>query len=76
MSRAEACADSFYGAFESAVDKLENRLRRVKDRRKVHYGDKTPCRWRRPRRSPAPDRAFNSEPVGPTTTTTKKWETA
>ncbi len=41
-SRAEACADSFYAAFESAVDKLENRLRRVKDRRKVHYGDKTP----------------------------------
>ena len=42
VSRAEACADSFYAAFESAVDKLENRLRRVKDRRKVHYGDKTP----------------------------------
>jgi ribosomal subunit interface protein len=42
VTRAEACADSFYAAFESAVDKLENRLRRVKDRRKVHYGDKTP----------------------------------
>ncbi|BBZ45546.1 ribosome hibernation-promoting factor, HPF/YfiA family [Mycobacterium parmense] len=42
VSRAEACADSFYAAFESAVDKLENRLRRAKDRRKVHYGDKTP----------------------------------
>jgi ribosomal subunit interface protein len=40
--RGEACADSFYGAFESAVNKLENRLRRSKDRRKVHYGDKTP----------------------------------
>jgi ribosomal subunit interface protein len=40
--RGEACADSFYGAFESAVAKLEGRLRRVKDRRKVHYGDKTP----------------------------------
>jgi ribosomal subunit interface protein len=40
--RGEACANSFYGAFESAVAKLENRLRRVKDRRKVHYGDKTP----------------------------------
>lgn len=40
--RGQACADSFYGAFESAVAKLENRLRRVKDRRKVHYGDKTP----------------------------------
>ncbi|MCV7407308.1 ribosome hibernation-promoting factor, HPF/YfiA family [Mycobacterium marseillense] len=42
VSRAEACANSFYAAFESAVDKLEARLRRVKDRRKVHYGDKTP----------------------------------
>src|SRR5689334_7930369 len=40
--RGEACADSFYAALESAVAKLENRLRRSKDRRKVHYGDKTP----------------------------------
>ena len=40
--RGEACADSFYAAFESAVARLESRLRRVKDRRKVHYGDKTP----------------------------------
>lgn len=40
--RGEGCADSFYGAFESAVNKLESRLRRSKDRRKIHYGDKTP----------------------------------
>src|SRR3954464_13659600 len=40
--RGEACADSFYAALESAVAKLEARLRRGKDRRKVHYGDKTP----------------------------------
>ncbi len=40
--RGEACADSFYAALESAVDKLEARLRRGKDRRKVHYGDKRP----------------------------------
>lgn len=40
--RGEACADSFYAALESAVDKLESRLRRHKDRRKIHYGDKTP----------------------------------
>ncbi|MFG2186182.1 ribosome hibernation-promoting factor, HPF/YfiA family [Nocardia iowensis] len=40
--RAEACADSFYAAFESVTAKLESRLRRTKDRRKVHYGDKTP----------------------------------
>jgi ribosomal subunit interface protein len=40
--RGEACADSFYAALEGAVAKLEARLRRQKDRRKVHYGDKTP----------------------------------
>jgi len=40
--RGEACADSFYAALESAVCKLESRLRRSKDRRKIHYGDKTP----------------------------------
>ncbi|WP_197507592.1 ribosome-associated translation inhibitor RaiA [Mycobacterium sp. ACS4331] len=40
--RGEACAESFYGALESAVAKLEARLRRQKDRRKIHYGDKTP----------------------------------
>jgi hypothetical protein len=42
VARGEACADSFYAAFESAIGKLENRLRRSKDRRKIHYGDKTP----------------------------------
>ena len=40
--RGEGRADTFYGAFEAAVHKLESRLRRGKDRRKVHYGDKTP----------------------------------
>ncbi|AMO60479.1 ribosomal subunit interface protein [Mycolicibacterium phlei] len=40
--RGEACADSFYGAFEAAIDKLAERLRRARDRRKIHYGDKTP----------------------------------
>ena len=40
--RGEACADSFYAALESAAGKLEARLRRSKDRRKIHYGDKTP----------------------------------
>ena len=42
MVRGEACADSFYAALESAVGKLERRLRKSKDRRKIHYGDKTP----------------------------------
>ncbi|WP_433562758.1 ribosome hibernation-promoting factor, HPF/YfiA family [Nocardia sp. CA-151230] len=40
--RAEARADSFYAALEFAVEKLESRLRRLKDRRRVHHGDKTP----------------------------------
>jgi ribosomal subunit interface protein len=40
--RGEGRAESFYGAFEAAIHKLESRVRRVKDRRKVHYGDKTP----------------------------------
>jgi ribosomal subunit interface protein len=40
--RGEACADSFYAALEAAICKLENRLRRSKDRRKIHYGDKRP----------------------------------
>jgi ribosomal subunit interface protein len=42
VARGEGCADSFYAALESAISKLENRLRRSKDRRKIHYGDKTP----------------------------------
>ena len=40
--RGEARADSFYAAFEAAIDRLESRLRRDKDRRSVSYGDKTP----------------------------------
>lgn len=40
--RAEACADNFYAAFEAVTAKLESRLRRTKDRRRVHYGEKTP----------------------------------
>ncbi len=66
VSRAEACADSFYAAFESAVDKLENRLRRVKDRRKVHYGDKTPVSLAAATAvAPIPAKAFDNEPVQP-----------
>lgn len=66
VSRAEACANSFYAAFESAVDKLESRLRRVKDRRKVHYGDKTPVSLAAATAAaPQPDRAFDPEPAEP-----------
>ncbi|MCP2167968.1 ribosome hibernation-promoting factor, HPF/YfiA family [Goodfellowiella coeruleoviolacea] len=36
--RAEACAGDFYAALDCAVSKLENRLRRMHDRRRVHHG--------------------------------------
>jgi len=38
--RAEACAGDFYAALDAAVTKIENRLRRLHDRRRVHYGHK------------------------------------
>ena len=40
--RAEAAAQDSYAALDLAVTKLENRLRRARDRRKVHHGAKTP----------------------------------
>src|SRR6202030_2257382 len=59
--RGEACANSFYAAFESAVARLESRLRRVKDRRKVHYGDKTPVSLAAATAVMPPDPAFDTE---------------
>jgi ribosomal subunit interface protein len=44
VARAEACGPDFYAALDSAVGKLEARLRRAHDRRRVAYG-------RRPRGS-------------------------
>jgi ribosomal subunit interface protein len=62
--RGEACADSFYAALESAVVKLEGRLRRGKDRRKVHYGDKTPVSLAEATAvAQLPDKAFNTDPA-------------
>lgn len=40
--RAEASAESFYAALDSAVTKLENRLRRAADRRHHHYSARSP----------------------------------
>ena len=40
--RAEAAAQDCYAALDLAVTKLESRLRRARDRRKVHHGGKTP----------------------------------
>jgi ribosomal subunit interface protein len=63
--RGEACADSFYAALESAVVKLESRLRRGKDRRKVHYGDKRPVSLAEATAVLPTDNAFNAEPAEP-----------
>jgi len=40
--RAEAAAPDCYAALDAAVSKLENRLRRAHDRRRVHHGAKSP----------------------------------
>src|ERR671933_2459190 len=41
--RAEACAPDFYSALDLAASKLENRMRRAADRRRVHHGRRTPA---------------------------------
>src|SRR5689334_6027325 len=41
--RAEATADTFYAALDAAVLKLEGRLRKSHDRRRVHHGARTPA---------------------------------
>jgi ribosomal subunit interface protein len=40
--RAEACADDPYAALDMAMDKLLERLRRMRDRRRVHRGRHAP----------------------------------
>jgi ribosomal subunit interface protein len=40
--RAEACAADFYAALDAAVLKLEARLRRANDRRRISHGRHTP----------------------------------
>jgi ribosomal subunit interface protein len=40
--RAEACASDFYSALDIALGKLNNRLRRAADRRRVHRGRHAP----------------------------------
>ena len=41
VARAEACGPDFYAALDSAIGKLESRLRRAHDRRRVAYGRRT-----------------------------------
>lgn len=40
--RSEACAGDFYSALDKASSKLEARLRRAADRRRIHRGRRTP----------------------------------
>ncbi|MDL9936727.1 ribosome-associated translation inhibitor RaiA [Gordonia sp. ABSL1-1] len=40
--RAQACGENFYAALENTLARLEARLRRVKDRRRVHHGTRRP----------------------------------
>lgn len=40
--RAEAASTDQHSALDAAIDKLESRLRRAVDRKRVHHGDKTP----------------------------------
>lgn len=40
--RAEACAKDFYSALDAAIAKLDTRLRRAADRRRVHRGRHAP----------------------------------
>ncbi len=40
--RAEACAENFYAALDGAIAKLDGRLRRAADRRRVHRGRHAP----------------------------------
>lgn len=57
--RSEACADDFYKALDVAADRLERRFRQAADRRRVHYGKRTP-------RSIAEVTAALTEPAGST----------
>jgi len=40
--RAEACAGDFYSALDLAITKLDGRLRRMADRRRIHRGRRAP----------------------------------
>lgn len=40
--RAEACADDAYGALDLAEGKILERVRRLRDRKRVHHGRQTP----------------------------------
>ncbi len=60
--RAEACADDRYGAFDLAIDKLAERLRRARDRRKNHRRIPAPAAEALP---PLPEPEPEPEPARP-----------
>ncbi len=53
--RSEACAADFYSALDAAVTKLDGRLRRAADRRRVHRGSRTPTSLAAATRPPGMD---------------------
>ena len=75
--RAEACAQDAYAALDIAVNKLEARMRRAADRRRVHHGRRSPVSVaaatsalsdsdladRLPEQAPAPSPAALAEPT-------------
>ncbi len=64
--RAEACADDPYAALDLAQEKLLERLRRARDRKKVHHGRHKPTTIREG--SPADTAAMNGGPAGGSST--------
>lgn len=60
--RSEACAPDFYTALDTAVSKLQTRLRRSADRRRVHHGTRTPTSV-----AAATTAATNGTPASPST---------
>ena len=72
--RSEAQAADFYSALDAAVAKLESRLRRAADRRRVHRGTRTPISVAAATR--AWDAGATAQPVadgaGPSTAGTRK----
>ena len=59
--RAEACGPDFYAALDLASGKLDNRLRRAADRRRVHHGRRTPDSVRVPGMALEPELAIEEQ---------------
>ena len=61
--RAEAAAEDRYAALDLALDRLEGRLRRAADRRRVHHGSRRPLSVAEATAVPAPAPAGSSAGV-------------